>query len=132
EFENRAFALEVPGDYTEPFETQYGWHIVKLVKKFPLLTFEESKEDLEARVAKDDRSSVIAEAMTEKLKKKYPMDTDKKMYSKVLTAVNDSYYVTALKLPESADSFNKTLLTINNDKEIKRSEERRVGKESKR
>lgn len=119
EFENRAFALKVPGDYTEPFETQYGWHIVKLVKKFPLLTFEESKEDLEARVAKDDRSSVIAEAMTEKLKKKYPMDTDKKMYSKVLTAVNDSYYVTAWKLPESADSFNKTLLTINNDKEIK-------------
>ncbi|MUV04186.1 peptidylprolyl isomerase [Flavobacterium rakeshii] len=119
EFENRAFALKKSGDYTEPFETEYGWHIVKLVKKHQLQSFEEVKEDLEGRVAKDDRSSVIAEAMTEKLKKKYPMDTDKKMYSKVLTAVNDSYYTASWKLPESADSFNKTLLTINNDEEIK-------------
>lgn len=33
EFEKAAFALKANGDYSEPFTTNYGWHIVKRVDK---------------------------------------------------------------------------------------------------
>ncbi|GHS89575.1 peptidylprolyl isomerase [Synergistales bacterium] len=35
EFENAAFALENPGDVSEPTQSQFGWHIIKLVEKKP-------------------------------------------------------------------------------------------------
>ncbi|GHV35305.1 peptidylprolyl isomerase [Synergistales bacterium] len=35
EFENAAFALENPGDVSEPTRSQFGWHIIKLVEKRP-------------------------------------------------------------------------------------------------
>ncbi|QEE48045.1 peptidylprolyl isomerase [Flavobacterium alkalisoli] len=115
-FEDEAFSLKKAGDYTKPFETKFGWHIVKLIEKYPLKSFDEMKSDIEARVAKDDRSTVIAAAMTEKLKKQYPLVTDKAMYAKAKAAVNDDFYIVKWMLPQSADSYNATLLTINNDK----------------
>ena len=32
-FEDIAFDFENEGDFSEPFETSYGWHILKLIKK---------------------------------------------------------------------------------------------------
>src|SRR5690606_4208707 len=32
-FEKTAFSLEKPGSVSEPFETRFGWHIVKLIEK---------------------------------------------------------------------------------------------------
>ena len=44
-FEQAAYALQKPGDYSKPFESSYGWHILKLVsKKSP-----PAKDDAEAR-----------------------------------------------------------------------------------
>jgi peptidyl-prolyl cis-trans isomerase SurA len=44
-FEQEAFALKKPGDFSKPFQTGYGWHILKLVsRKAP-----PEKEDSEAR-----------------------------------------------------------------------------------
>jgi peptidyl-prolyl cis-trans isomerase SurA len=45
-FEKEAFALKNPGDYSKPFETSFGWHILKLVAKNP----PPGKNDSEARL----------------------------------------------------------------------------------
>lgn len=113
EFEDQAFALKNPGDFSAPFETLFGWHIVKLTEKTKLKPFEESKTDLEGRIRKDERSKLIANSVTENLKKKFPVVKDAKVYAKALKAVNDKIYTRVWELPADIDTYTQTILTIN-------------------
>ena len=92
EFETAAFGLTKEKPMTEPIKSQYGWHIIKLIEKYPLKTFEESKSDLEGKVSKDDRSRLIANTLTEKLRKKYVIKRDEKVFADASKFVNDTFY----------------------------------------
>src|SRR5690554_3881628 len=48
-FEDAAFSINSIGEYTEPIETAFGWHIIKLLEKHPIQTLEEIRSDLEKR-----------------------------------------------------------------------------------
>ena len=56
-FEKAVFALE-PGDVSEPFETQFGWHIVKLHQKQEARTqpFEEVREQIVMMLLQERRN----------------------------------------------------------------------------
>jgi len=69
EFEKAAFALKANGDYSEPFTTNYGWHIVKRLDKKGLAPFDEMKGDLKQRIGKDSRTQAGRESLIEKIKK---------------------------------------------------------------
>lgn len=71
EFEEAAFALQTPGEYSKPFQTRYGFHIVKLIEKIKLPPFEEYKNDLTKTLQKQKRWEVTKQSMIEKLKKEY-------------------------------------------------------------
>lgn len=73
EFENQAFTLTKENPISKPFETQFGWHIVRLMDKFPVKSYEDSKLELENKISKDDRSRLITNSLTEKLRVKYPI-----------------------------------------------------------
>lgn len=118
EFEDNAFGLQTPGEITKPFETQFGWHIVKLVEKKPAKTFEEIKPELENRIKRDERSRLIAQSLTAKLRAKYSADRDKEVYKKAAATLTDSIYVMEWKLPKNLEPYNKTILTINKDKQL--------------
>lgn len=116
EFEDQAFALKNPGDISAPFETAFGWHIVKLIEKTGVRPFDEMKSDLESRIKKDDRSKLISNSVTENLKKKYTVVKNTKTYAKVAKAFTDKIYTKSWALPADIDAYDQTLLTINNDK----------------
>lgn len=118
DFEDQAFALKNPGDYSQPFETQFGWHIVRLEERHPAKPLEEVQADFEARIRKDDRSKLITASMNEKLRAKYQVKKDKKAYDRVVRAFNDKFYTHDWELPKDIDSYNEALLTINNDKKL--------------
>lgn len=71
EFEKAAFALKSNGDFSEPFTTEYGWHIVKRLDKKELLSFDDMKSDLKQKVARDTRSQNGKAALIQNLKKEY-------------------------------------------------------------
>lgn len=72
EFANPAFALKNIGDFTEPVETAFGFHIIKKLNTRPVPTFEESKAMLENRIKTDpERSITSKQVFIEKLKSEY-------------------------------------------------------------
>jgi peptidyl-prolyl cis-trans isomerase SurA len=71
EFENAAFALQTDGAISKPFQTSYGWHIVKRLEYRAPLDFEASKRDLQKRVSRDSRSELTRTSFLENLKMEY-------------------------------------------------------------
>ena len=70
-FENTAFSLKEIGDISEPIQTKFGWHILKLIKKTPVADFNKIKNDLQKQVGKDSRSKLVRTKMFEKLLSEY-------------------------------------------------------------
>lgn len=114
EFENISFGLENVGDYSKPFESQFGWHIVKLIEKHPIKSQSEMERELDTKIRKDDRSRLITNSLTEKLRKKYKVTTDAKTLAKVKSVVNDAFYQEKWTLPTDLKDFNIELLKIEN------------------
>lgn len=69
EFERVAFELEKPGDISDPFQTQYGWHIIRLERKIPLAPFSEVSSNLKNRINRDERAQVSRQALQTRLRK---------------------------------------------------------------
>ncbi len=111
EFEEVAFSLEEDGDISEPFQTEYGWHIVKRIKLDPLGKYEEIEPVLEQKVKKDSRSNMTKGAMIRKIKQQYgfseELDERNDFYS-----VLDSSYFQGNWDDKKVNKLNKTIFTI--------------------
>jgi peptidyl-prolyl cis-trans isomerase SurA len=115
EFEDVAFGLKEPQSYSEPFETQYGWHIAKLVEKFPIKSLKEMERDLDTKIRRDDRSRLLTNSLVEKVRKRYRFTRNDIVYKKVQNLVNDKYYKGEWTVSEEQlKDFKQTLLTIEN------------------
>jgi len=113
EFENAAFSLTKEHPVSEPFQSKFGWHIVKLIEKFPVKTFDEMKPELESKVGKDDRSRLITNSLNDKLRKKYPVKRDNKLYAAAVKTVNDAIYDGKWELPANTKPYDGKLFSIN-------------------
>ena len=56
-FESTAFSLKEKGEVSEPVQTIYGWHILKLIDKKAVPSFEEVKADIERKIKRDSRAN---------------------------------------------------------------------------
>lgn len=65
----KAFALQNTGDLTEPFQTNYGWHLLQLVEKKPLKPFDEMKVSLRNKVQQNQRSQIGIDSLVSRVKR---------------------------------------------------------------
>lgn len=112
EFEDAAFTLKNPNDYSAPVESNFGWHIIKLIEKHPVKTSQEMHTELDNKIRKDERSRLITNSLTEKLKKKYSVKRNDKLFAAITKTVNDKFYSGDWKLPENMKPFEGNLVTI--------------------
>ncbi len=76
EFEEVSFSLENEGDVSKPFKTKYGWHIIKLIKRYPVESFEEQKKELQNKVKRGDRASIVSNSIVYKIKDNYTIEVN--------------------------------------------------------
>ena len=103
EFESIAFSLNNIEDISDPFLTDFGWHIVKLIEKTPIAEFSEMESDLKRMIEKDSRGELSQKALYEKLHNTYKV-------SKKVTEYNTFKKAAALKVAEG----NFVVSSVNN------------------
>ncbi|ARV06073.1 peptidylprolyl isomerase [Polaribacter sp. SA4-10] len=108
-FEDAAFGLKEVNSFSKPFKTRFGWHIVKLLKKYPIASFDEIKKELRAKVKKSSRMQLSDKAVINRLKSEYKI-VENEEAKKILDLKN----IRAIH----KDSLQKTIISIN-DKNIK-------------
>lgn len=70
-FENAAFALKQPGDVSAPVQTEYGFHIIRLMRKIPLKPFDSLKDNINRRIENDGRAQVARDQFMAKIKQQH-------------------------------------------------------------
>ena len=104
-FENAVLALKNNGEYSKPFRTKFGWHIVKLLNNDPVASFDELGPRLKGKILSSDRMKLSEAAVLKRLKAKYTIKVDKD----ALVVFNNK------SLKDLKDvNLSKKLLSINN------------------
>ena len=80
-FENIAFGLKNIGDFSEPFETDFGWHIVMLIEDYPVELNDDLYLKVKTGIEKDSRSKLSSEFMSKKLKELYTIKVFKQNFN---------------------------------------------------
>lgn len=68
-FEEAAFKLENIGDVAAPIQTPYGWHVIKMLERKKLESYQEMEASLKSKVSKDSRSELNKTVLLQRLKK---------------------------------------------------------------
>lgn len=100
-----SFSLSKENEYSKPFRTPYGWHVVRFIKHYPVASFEDSKKSLLSKTKKDSRSKTLTNPVVAKLKKEYTITTNGAAKEKLKD----------YKKGASLDSINNWLLVIEKD-----------------
>lgn len=113
EFETAAFALKNKGDISAPIQSAYGWHIIKLIDKKGIESFENMRADLEQKVKRDERANFGQKSFVAKLSKDYNFTVNTPNldeFSKLLNnkSISDSVYLVEIS------KLNKPLFNIAN------------------
>jgi peptidyl-prolyl cis-trans isomerase SurA len=67
-FANAAFALQTPGQISEPIQTPYGWHLINLIEKKSLEPFDKLEPTIRQRISRDSRSQLTQKAFIDRIK----------------------------------------------------------------
>ena len=112
EFERIAFSLSKPGEISDPFQTQYGWHIIRLERKIPLAPFEELSTSLKSRVNRDERTQLSKQVLGAKLRKEFEYTEMPSVKSKVLALADTSIKRGKWKAPVYPNGQKEILFTL--------------------
>jgi peptidyl-prolyl cis-trans isomerase SurA len=102
EFEETALSMQNPGDISDPFKSQVGWHIIRFEKRLPLPAFADAEPVLKRKVGRDERLQVTHAAQLAKRKAEYGFkendDVRSRLQAKADTSLQKGHWnITASK-----------------------------------
>lgn len=68
EFKDAAYGLEKDGDFSSPFKTKFGWHIIRRVEIKSLPAYDEMKDVIRRKVERDTRSELNKDVVVVRVK----------------------------------------------------------------
>ena len=103
-------SLEI-GQIAKPIRTNYGFHIIKLLNKSGVDTFEKEKQALAERIEKDMRSKKSEEMVLKQVKSEYKFKQNDKHLEAFMATV-DSTILNKTYEPSKKVNMNATLFTL--------------------
>ena len=114
-FEEVAFGLEKDGDISKPFQTQYGWHIVKRLKIDKMGTYEQIEPMIDQKVKKDSRSKLGVTAVVRNIKTQYGFTENLKERDDFYKVMDSSYFIGGWNKTK-AEGLDAVMFTIGDKK----------------
>lgn len=114
-FEKAAFSLKEKGEMSGPIKTKYGWHIIKLIDKFPPKSFNEQKLQLTRLVKRDSRSQLVTDAFMNSLRDKYGVKINKDAITYFQKTIPSTVLNENWEIPEK-DKAAQELFSVKNEK----------------
>ncbi|MGB1031334.1 MAG: peptidylprolyl isomerase [Flavobacteriales bacterium] len=112
-FEDISFDLKNDGDFSQPFITPYGYHIVKRLEYRPVPSFDEVKNDIKSKVSRDARAEMTKNSFISKLENEYDLAVDDKCMKPLYKAAAvDSAFKGKGLAPLKSKILSKTLLSF--------------------
>ena len=120
-FENHAFSLQKDGEISKPFETQFGYHILKRISAVPVPANKNDEQfmyNLKQQVLNDSRIEIAKEKF---LKEIFPVVglNRKKINQEDLWRFTDSALLKNKEVKAGNVYQNTTLLSFNNNQSVK-------------
>ncbi|MBK8289587.1 MAG: peptidylprolyl isomerase [Flammeovirgaceae bacterium] len=112
EFEAMAFAMQKPGEISDPFQSSIGWHIIRLEKKIPLPPYSEMETSLKRRVSRDERLQVSQQALTTKRKKQFLFVENQEVKQRIMILADSSLMQGSWKYLGSPDQLKQTIFSV--------------------
>ena len=111
EFEDAAFSLKNNGEYSAPFKTAFGWHIVKRLEYRPLASFESMEKEIKSKVSKDSRAEQTKKSFIEKLKVEYAYTIEEAELVKIVEKADSNVFEGKIYVGKKA--MQKPLIRMN-------------------
>jgi peptidyl-prolyl cis-trans isomerase SurA len=108
-------SLKDTGEISQPFLTSFGWHIIKLIDRKPVGTFEDEKFELKNKLDKDQRMALSQEVVIKRIKDEYGFKENTKA-REALLAKMDSTLLKGEWTVDKAAGLDKVVMSIGDAK----------------
>ncbi len=111
EFEDASFSIEKNGNFSQPFKTFYGWHIIKLIDKQGIGSYEEMKPKLQEKINGGGRMNIRTNRFVQKLQNEYGFTASPEALGPLYSAVDSTLLMGQWKAG-SLKELDSELMTI--------------------
>jgi peptidyl-prolyl cis-trans isomerase SurA len=104
-FENQVFSLENDGDFSKPFATSLGLHIVKRISMPGIIPLEEIRRKLANDISQNERYDIARKALIGNIKNDAGFFENKGVLESFTELLDEDFYTFRWRAPEFRDAF---------------------------